>query len=139
MPFRWDRGLREIPRWNIDQAGPCGSVMSTAEDMVKWLSFHIHGGKVGDEYLLYPADFLEMHTPQILMDYPHVKGGRSLGYGFGWRITGDMLWHSGETIGFRNVIVRWPKQRLTVVLLSNRNEPEPYATALEIGALFLPR
>lgn len=58
-------------------------------------------------------------------------------YGFGWRITGDTQWHSGETIGFRNAIVRWPKQRLTVVLLSNRNEPEPYRTALAIGALFL--
>ena len=58
------------------------------------------------------------------------------GYGFGWRITGDTLWHSGETIGFRNVIVRWPQRRLTVVLLSNRNEPEPYPTALAIGELF---
>ena len=43
---------------------------------------------------------------------------------------------AGESIGFRNVIVRWPKQRLTVVLLSNRNDPTPYATAMEIGALF---
>ena len=58
-------------------------------------------------------------------------------YGFGWRISGDTVWHSGETIGFRNVIVRWPKQRLTVILLSNRNEPAPYQTALAIGALFL--
>ena len=58
-------------------------------------------------------------------------------YGFGWRITGDTLWHSGETIGFRNVIVRWPERHLTVVLLSNRNDPEPYRTALRIGALFL--
>ena len=57
-------------------------------------------------------------------------------YGFGWRIGGERQWHSGETIGFRNVIVRWPAQRLTVILLSNRNEPEPYSTALEIGALF---
>ena len=59
-------------------------------------------------------------------------------YGFGWRITGDTAWHSGETIGFRNVIVRWPRQRLTVVLLSNRNEPAPYETALAIGRMFLP-
>ena len=59
-------------------------------------------------------------------------------YGFGWRISGDTVWHSGETIGFRNVIVRWPRERLTVVLLSNRNGPEPYETALQVGALFLP-
>ncbi len=30
-------------------------------------------------------------------------------YGFGWRITGETLWHSGETVGFRNVIVRYPQ------------------------------
>jgi hypothetical protein len=36
------------------------------------------------------------------------------------------------------VIVRWPQHRLTVVLLSNRNDPEPYRTALAIGALFMP-
>jgi hypothetical protein len=33
--------------------------------------------------------------------------------------------------------VRWPKQRLTVILLSNRNEPEPYRTALEIARPWL--
>ncbi|MCB1561777.1 MAG: beta-lactamase family protein [Xanthomonadales bacterium] len=54
-------------------------------------------------------------------------------YGYGWRLTGDTQWHSGETIGFRNVIVRWPAQRLTVIILSNRNDPEPYATALAVG------
>ena len=58
-------------------------------------------------------------------------------YGFGWRVSGDTVWHSGETIGFRNVVVRWPGQRLTVILLSNRNEPEPYQTVLKIAQPFL--
>ena len=57
-------------------------------------------------------------------------------YGFGWRITGDTVWHSGETMGFRNVIVRWPKQHFTVILLSNRNDPEPYPAALAIAREF---
>jgi CubicO group peptidase (beta-lactamase class C family) len=56
-------------------------------------------------------------------------------YGFGWRITGDSLWHSGESIGFCNVIVRFPQRRLTVVVLTNRNDPEPYRTALAIAEL----
>jgi CubicO group peptidase (beta-lactamase class C family) len=59
-------------------------------------------------------------------------------YGYGWRITGDSLWHSGETIGFRNVLVRYPRHHLTVVLLSNRDDPEPYATAKAIAKLYLP-
>lgn len=41
-----------------------------------------------------------------------------------------------QIIGFRNVLVRFPQRRLTVVLLSNRNDPEPYRTALRIAGLF---
>ncbi|MCW5581356.1 MAG: beta-lactamase family protein [Luteimonas sp.] len=63
------------------------------------------------------------------------------GYGYGWRVHatahGPLLWHSGETIGFRNVILRWPEAGLTVALLSNRNAPEPYALARRIAALYL--
>ena len=60
---------------------------------------------------------------------------RASKYGFGWRITGETLWHSGETVGFRNVIVRYPQRQLTVVVLTNRNEPEPYELAKKIAAL----
>ncbi len=58
-------------------------------------------------------------------------------YGFGWRVAEGRQWHNGESIGFRNSLVRWPEQHLTVVLLSNRNDPTPYDTARAIGALFL--
>lgn len=58
-------------------------------------------------------------------------------YGFGWRVAGDRQWHSGESVGFRNTIVRWPKQHLTVIVLSNRNDPTPYDLAISIGRLFL--
>jgi hypothetical protein len=47
-----------------------------------------------------------------------------------------MLWHSGETRGFRNVLVRFPEKHLTVILLTNRNEPAPYETALKIADLY---
>ena len=52
-------------------------------------------------------------------------------------ITGETLWHSGETVGFRNVIVRYPRRHVTVVVLTNRNEPEPYRTAKQIAALYV--
>jgi hypothetical protein len=48
------------------------------------------------------------------------------------------LWHSGETRGFRNVVLRYPQRRLTVIVLTNRNEPEPYDTARAIARLYLP-
>ena len=36
----------------------------------------------------------------------------------------------------RNVIIRWPAQHVTVVILSNRNHFKPYPLALTIGQLF---
>ena len=104
-----------------------GGIYSSIDDLARW------DAALYDDRLLSDAS-------RTLAFSPHAKvvgEGFDAHYGFGWRITGDTLWHSGETIGFRNVIVRWPAQRLTVVLLSNRNDPEPYRTALEIGALFL--
>jgi hypothetical protein len=35
------------------------------------------------------------------------------------------------------VIVRYPQQKLTVVVLTNRDEPEPYRLALKIAQLNL--
>lgn len=106
-----------------------GGIYSTIDDLARW------DAALYDDRLLSDASRALAFGPQV-----EVTGeGYQAQYGFGWRITGDTLWHSGETIGFRNVIVRWPKQHLTVVLLSNRNDPEPYRTALEIGALFLDR
>jgi CubicO group peptidase (beta-lactamase class C family) len=101
-----------------------GGIYSSIDDLAKW------DAALYDDRLL--ADELRRmaFAPATPTDDPQVD------YGFGWRITGDSLWHSGETIGFRNVIVRYPQQRLTVVLLSNRNDPEPYSTALEIAARF---
>jgi hypothetical protein len=41
-------------------------------------------------------------------------------------------------MGFRNVIVRFPTHRFTVMVLTNRDEPEPYFLALAIAKLYLP-
>ena len=103
-----------------------GGIYSSIDDLARW------DAALYDDRLLSDASRALAFAPHVeVTGEPHRAA-----YGFGWRITGDTLWHSGETIGFRNVIVRWPEQRLTVVLLSNRNDPEPYATALKIGALF---
>lgn len=106
-----------------------GGIYSSIDDLARW------DAALYDDRLLGPAARALAFSPQV----EAAGEAHAAHYGFGWRITGDTLWHSGETIGFRNVIVRWPKQRLTVVILSNRDAPEPYPTALAIGALFLAR
>lgn len=104
-----------------------GGVYSSIDDLAKW------DAALYDERLLKAASLHAAFTPKTKTPEPDVPY-----YGYGWRINGDALWHSGETIGGRNVILRYPKEKLTVVILSNRNEPEPYATAKAIAALFRP-
>ena len=104
-----------------------GGIYSSIDDLARW------DAALYDDRLLSDASRALAFAPHVQVTGEPYEAA----YGYGWRITGDTLWHSGETIGFRNVIVRWPEQRLTVVLLSNRNDPEPYDTALKIGALFL--
>jgi CubicO group peptidase (beta-lactamase class C family) len=104
-----------------------GGIYSSIDDLAKW------------DAALYDHRLLSDASRKLAFS-PHAKvvgEPYEASYGFGWRITGDTLWHSGESIGFRNVIVRWPKQHLTIILLSNRNDPEPYRTVLAIAEPFL--
>ncbi len=102
-----------------------GGIYSSIDDLAKW------DAALYDDRLLSAESRGLAFTPWTGTDEADVA------YGFGWRITGETLWHSGETIGFRNVIVRWPQRRITVIILSNRNEPEPYRMALTIADRFL--
>lgn len=102
-----------------------GGIYSSIDDLAKW------DAALYDGRLLRPESLRAAFAPATTTD------DSGIDYGFGWRITGETLWHSGETMGFRNVIVRYPKRRLTVVVLTNRNEPEPYRTALAIAELLI--
>jgi CubicO group peptidase (beta-lactamase class C family) len=113
--------------WDLTDQDPTsavlgdGGIYSSIDDLAKW------DAALYDGRLLQPSSLQAAFTPATPTDDPNVE------YGYGWRITGETLWHSGESVGFRNVIVRYPKRHMTVVVLTNRNEPEPYHLALEIA------
>jgi len=102
-----------------------GGIYSSIDDLAKW------DAALYDERLLEAASLKQAFTAATPTDDTRVE------YGFGWRITGETLWHSGESTGFRNVIVRYPQRHTTIVLLTNRNDPEPYQTALAIVRPYL--
>jgi len=103
-----------------------GGVYSSIDDLAKW------DAALYDARLLSRESLAAAFTPATDTDDAEVR------YGFGWRITGETLWHSGETIGFRNVIVRFPRRHLTVIVLTNRDGGEPYDLALAIAKLRFP-
>lgn len=128
--------VQESGRWQrTDQSSTSavlgdGGIYASIDDLAKWDAALFDARLLSDASR---ADAFTAHTP--IRDETGVDG-----YGYGWRVHGSgddlLLWHSGETMGFRNVILRWPRQRLTVVVLTNRNDPEPYPLAQKIAALY---
>lgn len=102
-----------------------GGIYSSIDDLAKW------------DAALYDSRLLSDESRRLVFT-PHTgTADANTRYGFGWRITGEMVWHSGETSGFRNVILRFPAKLLSVVILTNRDDPPPYATALAIAKIVL--
>ncbi len=96
-----------------------GGIYTSADELVNWIR------------ALQQGRFAEASIPRVATD---VKGER---YGFGWRISEHdgrrVVSHTGESIGFRNAIVRFPDERLAIVVLTNRNEGHPIDIALAIA------
>ncbi len=108
-----------------------GGVYSSVADMKAW-----------DDALtanrVMSAEMFDLATtPTTLRD------GTTVGYGFGWRI--DEYWgrrrihHTGSTSGFRTVIKRFPDDRFTVVILTNRRDPSVSDLADKLVDLYLLR
>lgn len=81
-----------------------GGIYSSIDDLAKWAA------TLGDP------------GPTVATGDPDVR------YGYGWYVGRGMIWHPGDTAGFRNAIVRWPHR--TVIVLTNRDEGDPLALAL---------
>jgi CubicO group peptidase (beta-lactamase class C family) len=105
-----------------------GGIYSSVEDLFKW------------DQALYAEKIVKKSTLDLAFTSGLLTDGKSLDYGFGWRIdqyhNQPRLWHSGSTSGFRNVIQRYPDAHFTVIILSNRAEPEVAPLADKLTDLF---
>jgi CubicO group peptidase (beta-lactamase class C family) len=123
-----------------------GGVYSNLEDLSKWdeaLGRHTLLSATKMQAALTPvklADGREPHWP-AQPDGDNPAPGKPVSYGFGWFLDSypghPRMWHSGTTIGFRNVIERFTTDHLTIVILSNRADFDPTALALKIADIYL--
>jgi len=109
---------------------PSGAFHSTVLDLAKW-------DRVLDgDTVLKPSSRKELWTRIRLND------GSTHDYGLGWAVTAkggrDTIRHGGSQAGFRTEYLRFPKERVTVIVLANADEAKPAVFAERVAELFLP-
>ncbi len=113
---------------NWDNMGAAGGIISSAEDMIKWMQFQLNNGINGNDTLFTRREQTTMWTPHV--NYPvsdrarEVYGGRNFnGYGLGWGTTEyhgkQMVSHTGGYDGMYSAVTMLPTEKIGVVILTN--------------------
>ncbi|MBL1212133.1 MAG: beta-lactamase family protein [Ignavibacteriae bacterium] len=106
-----------------------GGIYTSLEDMFKW------------DQALYTDVLISDRKMKEAFKRGQLNNGETIDYGFGWRrdyFEGlDRIYHPGSTCGFRNIYQRYPAQKLSVLVLTNRREPDVADIANEISKLYL--
>jgi CubicO group peptidase (beta-lactamase class C family) len=97
-----------------------GGIYSSLNDLYKWDQALYAGRLIDKKYLD------ESWTRGI------TTNGVEFPYGYGWRLEKyhdiEVVYHTGSTRGFRNIIYRVPEKKLTIVILTNRDAGSEFST-----------
>src|SRR6266550_7510764 len=134
VPYRAYGHTRTEAGWRETDQSPTSAVLgdggsySSLDDLAKWDDGLRH------HRLLSEVEMRPALTPAKL------PGAQ---YGFGWFLDSykghARMWHFGETVGFRMAIQRFGDDKLTIIVLCNREDVRAQALALKVTDLYLLR
>jgi CubicO group peptidase (beta-lactamase class C family) len=117
--YRWWFGMpfvSHVPY--LTDALPAAFILSSAEDMARYLVACLDAGSSEKNALLSTHGFAEMYRP-------HATIGPNISYALGWRVESQgnttIIRHGGETANFLSEMVLVPEHRLGIVVLLNVN------------------
>ncbi|HIC39512.1 MAG TPA: class A beta-lactamase-related serine hydrolase [Candidatus Marinimicrobia bacterium] len=102
-----------------------GGIYTSLIDMFQW------------DQSLYTDQLVSFEMLNEAFTSGKLSNGVITGYGFGWRLDShsnrSRVGHTGSTRGFRNVYHRYPKESLSIIILTNRNSGSPKIIANQIA------
>jgi CubicO group peptidase (beta-lactamase class C family) len=109
-------------------SGAAGGILSSADDMLKWINMQLHNGIAGKDTFFTRAQQQNMWTPHV--NFPvsdrarELFGGRNFnGYGLGWSTSEYngklMISHTGGYDGMYSAVVILPTEKIGIVILTN--------------------
>jgi CubicO group peptidase (beta-lactamase class C family) len=120
-----------MPRGSL----PSGQLISSSEDMARYLIAHLNGGRYHNVRILSPAGIDELHRPAVEVHMPGIEPSGK--YGMGWFIeeTGRtrIVWHGGQVPDFCTYMAILPGRKQGVVLLMNAEHFVMDETLTQVG------
>jgi CubicO group peptidase (beta-lactamase class C family) len=97
-----------------------GGIYSSLNDLYKWDQALYTEMLIDKKYL---TDSWTRGTTTNEVEFP---------YGYGWRLekyhNTEVVYHTGSTKGFRNIIYRMPEKKFTILILTNRDAGSEFST-----------
>lgn len=91
----------------LDGVAGDGAIFSSISDLAKWDDFWYGNPLLSEE------NIAEAFTKPVLTD------GTSSDYGFGWLITENGMWHNGDWLAAKTILIRNTKRKTCIAILDN--------------------
>ena len=127
LPYAEREGkVVKIPFRDITLIGPAGSINSSVNEMSRWVSVHINGGKLGDTQVIGAATLADLHKPYMTTGNVSTRPDITApDYALGWMVDGyrghRRVHHGGNIDGFSALVSFLPNDGLGFVVLTNKN------------------
>lgn len=130
LPYLAENGeFIELPYKQDNQMHAAGGMVSTADDLAKWLIMNINNGAYLGKQIISPRSMAEIQSAQINQKRTFYKFNR-YAYSLGWDIAdyeGDVLLHRfGVYPGFKPHVSFMPAHDLGVIVLTNESDDGYY-------------
>lgn len=141
---------RPIPWVNWDNMAPAGSLISSPEDMAKWVAALLRNASQLEGPLVKQKTLHDLWAPQTIVPISDASASRFpsthfRAYGSGWALSDyqgrKVIAHGGGYDGMYSQVMLVPEEQLGVVVLTNSMTGYPSAATYELIdlALGLPR
>ena len=115
---------------------PHGGIVSTANDMAKWMLMNLGGGSFEGRRIVNSSTLAEIQKTQIASPLDDGPGVVPLGYAMGWNslvYRGEpTLLHTGGMQGWRTITILVPRKKAGVTLMINSDAGVTYPLAFQI-------
>jgi CubicO group peptidase (beta-lactamase class C family) len=122
-------GIFKLTALNYSNVGAT-SLFTTAEDMAKW-ALNFEDQKVGGKAVL-----------DQMLEQGVLNNGKKISYAFGLSLGKykgyPIVEHGGADAGYRSHIIRFPEQRMAIIVHSNHALADPGDLSRKVADVFLP-